>query len=165
MDCCYTTTTYLKACRGGISPMPDKSPWEKAEDSPQVKPPEIKPQIGRPKNKRIKSKNEKLGGHEIRRQHRCKKCGLLGHRMKTCPRKNDSRTSFDPPAPSAEARLKHKVYIFNYIKFFFLSIPLCLIHYPCLHVFVVNNHLGRKEGGQGTQTKLQGEGIRTPCQL
>ena len=53
VDCCYTTTTYLKAYRDGISPMPDKSLWEKAEDSPQVKPPEIKPQVGRPKNKRI----------------------------------------------------------------------------------------------------------------
>ena len=122
MDDCYTIATYLKAYRGGISPMPDKSLWEKVEDSPQVKSLEIKPQVGRPKNKRIRSKYENLGGHEIRRQHRCKKCGVLGHRMKTCSRKNNPPTSCDPPPPSAKARLKHKLYLFNSIKFFFLSI-------------------------------------------
>ena len=63
VDDYYTTTTYLKAYRGGNNPMLDKSLWEKAEDSSQVKLLEIKPQFGGPKNKRIRSKDEKLGGH------------------------------------------------------------------------------------------------------
>ncbi|XP_062119357.1 uncharacterized protein LOC133833115 [Humulus lupulus] len=77
----YTVEAWLSSYGGSVYTLGNEESWVIPNDigSMMIAPPLVKQKAGRPKKKRRLSKGEKN-----RKQHRCSRCGVLGHNRVTC---------------------------------------------------------------------------------
>lgn len=78
VDDYYSVEKFKAAYNHVIRPMPGKSKWAKSNHGFKLQPPKLKRPAGRPKVQRYKE------GQAYKKRHKCKRCGKLGHRAKTC---------------------------------------------------------------------------------
>ena len=76
----YTVQNYLEAYKSEFHPVPDKRYWIPHEE-PIVLPPPAHRAPGRPKSTRFKNSMDEV---QDRRQARCSKCGIHGHKRSRC---------------------------------------------------------------------------------
>ncbi|GKB71848.1 transposase, MuDR [Tanacetum coccineum] len=86
-DLYFTIEKFKDAYAFGVATMPGKDQWVRLETGEKIYPPIIKRPAGRPRKNRI------VPADETKKRHRCKQCGQLGHRQKSCK---------NPPAQSSE---------------------------------------------------------------
>ncbi|XP_062100085.1 uncharacterized protein LOC133805956 [Humulus lupulus] len=77
----YTVEAWLSSYGGSVYTLGNEESWVVPNDigSMMIAPPLVKQKAGRPKKKRRLSKGEKNS-----KQHRCSRCGVLGHNQVTC---------------------------------------------------------------------------------
>ena len=77
----YTVEAWLSSYGGSVYTLGNEESWVIPNDigSMMIAPPLVKQKAGRPKKKRRLSKGEKNS-----KQHRCSRCGVLGHNRVTC---------------------------------------------------------------------------------
>jgi hypothetical protein len=87
----YSVDMFKRAYEGVVMPMTGRSQWPKVNMGFKLWPPLLKRSAGRPRSRRIKGVEE---GGKVTGKKRCKRCGQLGHMMKTC-----NETVYDSDAP------------------------------------------------------------------
>ena len=100
----YSVDMFKRAYEGVVMPMIGKSRWPKVNLGFKLWPLLLKRFAGRPRSRRIKGVEE---GGKVTGKKRCKRCGQLGHMMKTC-----NETIYDsdapPPAPPKPKKTRTK---------------------------------------------------------
>ncbi|CAO2038750.1 unnamed protein product [Urochloa humidicola] len=91
VDDYYSVERFQKAYEGAVMPMTDRNQWPKVDLGFKLWPPRLKRAAGRSRSRRIKGVEE---GGKLTGQKKCRRCGQLGHMMKTC-----NETVYDSDAP------------------------------------------------------------------
>ncbi|GKA56420.1 hypothetical protein Tco_0755492 [Tanacetum coccineum] len=102
VDPYYTIKKFKEAYALEIAPIPDKDEWIDIQPGEKIYPPIIKRPAGRPRKNRI------IAAEQLKRRHKCSKCGGYGHRPKTC--KNPESQGFEPYQPSTSKSYGAKVF-------------------------------------------------------
>lgn len=104
-DSFFTIKKFKEAYALEISPMREKDEWVHIETMDKIYPPTIKRPAGRPKKNRI------VPHDEVKKRHKCKRCGNYGHQERTC--KNP--TPLVSTCPASEAFTSTRYMLINLI--------------------------------------------------
>jgi hypothetical protein len=80
VDESFSVARFKAAYEGILMPIRGRSQWPKVNPGFDMIPPKLTRSAGRPRTRRIKNYSEGGTG----REHKCKRCGQLGHLKKTC---------------------------------------------------------------------------------
>jgi hypothetical protein len=76
----FSVARFQAAYKGVLVPIRGRSQWPKVNPGFDMIPPKLTKSAGRPRTRRIKNYTEGGTG----RKHKCKRCGAIGHLLKTC---------------------------------------------------------------------------------